>query len=72
MRSSVDLPQGPEYATLRISPVIDMRYKRTVQEYKENSVLSGVASIGGLWTFLGGLFAILFGSSIIRTLFGKA
>ncbi|KAF5350026.1 hypothetical protein D9756_009155 [Leucocoprinus leucothites] len=43
---------------------------RLVQDDKENSMLSGVALLGGLWTFLNGAFAVIFGSTLLLILFG--
>jgi len=61
--------QGEEMASIRIhfrdSPAL-----RVVQDYRENSVLGGFSKIGGLWAFLGGAFATIFGSSILRTVLG--
>jgi hypothetical protein len=41
-----------------------------IQDYTDKSVLNGYASVGGLWTFLSGIFTIVFGSSLLRILFG--
>jgi len=34
------------------------------------SVLNGFASVGGVWTLLDGVFMLLFGSYLVRILFG--
>ena len=36
-------------------------------DYTDNSVIDGFSAVGGLWTALTGIFAILFGA---RSLFG--
>lgn len=40
------------------------------QEYSESTVLSGLALVGGVWTFVNGLFAAVFGSTLLLVLFG--
>jgi len=62
--------QGAEMASIRIHPTYPLLGYRVVQDYRENSVLGGFSKIGGLWAFLGGAFATIFGSSILRTVLG--
>lgn len=58
-------------SSLRLFPLLDNdTYYRMIQDSKENSVLSGFALMGGLWTFLNGIFAIIFGSTLLLVLFG--
>jgi len=40
-------------------------------EYREKSVLSGISAMGGFWTVLNGLFATVFGMTLMFFLFGK-
>ena len=61
--------QGAEMGSIRINRQHPAIY-RVVQDYRENSVLGGFSKVGGLWAFLGGAFATIFGSSILRTLLG--
>ncbi|KJA20356.1 hypothetical protein HYPSUDRAFT_1092600 [Hypholoma sublateritium FD-334 SS-4] len=42
-----------------------------IQDYREHSVIDGLASVGGLWTAFGGIFAILFGASMLHTFYGS-
>ncbi|KJA21276.1 hypothetical protein HYPSUDRAFT_88078 [Hypholoma sublateritium FD-334 SS-4] len=42
-----------------------------IQEYREHSVFDGLASVGGLWTAFGGIFAIIFGASMLHTYNGS-
>ncbi|KAF7352131.1 Short-chain dehydrogenase/reductase family protein [Mycena venus] len=44
---------------------------KMVQDYTDVSVLSGLAALGGLWTFTNGVFALLFGANLLYFLFGK-
>lgn len=64
------IPRSPEIATIRIISFSDFSEVTIVQDYREKSIPKGFATIGGLWTFLGGIFSALFGSSIVRILFG--
>jgi hypothetical protein len=42
-----------------------------IQEYTESSAVGGLATVGGLWTFINGAFALFFGANIIYFLFGE-
>ncbi|KJA20332.1 hypothetical protein HYPSUDRAFT_43228 [Hypholoma sublateritium FD-334 SS-4] len=42
-----------------------------IQDYREHSVVDGLASVGGLWTAFGGIFAIIFGASMLHTFYGS-
>lgn len=59
-----------DIGTLRVAFDLDLSDHILVEEYLENSVLSGFASIGGLWAFITGVFAAIFGTSIMKVLFG--
>ena len=61
--------QGAEMASIRIH-LHDSPIKRVVQDYREISVLNAFSKVGGLWAFISGLFATIFGSSILRTVLG--
>jgi hypothetical protein len=67
---STVVPRVNNTATLRLT-IDDLFGSLTVTtESRQQSALSGVANIGGLWTFLNGIFALLFGSSLLFILFG--
>ena len=42
-----------------------------IQDYRENSVIAGFSSVGGLWTAFSGIFAIIFGASMLHTFYGQ-
>ena len=42
-----------------------------IQDYREKSVVAGFASVGGLWTAFSGIFAILFGASMLHVFYGQ-
>ncbi|KAH8833343.1 hypothetical protein DL96DRAFT_721617 [Flagelloscypha sp. PMI_526] len=41
-----------------------------VREYNNHSVLGVFADLGGIWTFVNGVFALIFGGSLLYFLFG--
>jgi membrane protein YqaA with SNARE-associated domain len=43
-----------------------------ISDFKFNSVMSGLSGVGGLFTLLSGIFALLFGGSLLHSLRGKA
>lgn len=65
------IPRGPGIGTIRISLQNTRAEYKLLQEYRDKSILRGFASVGGLWTFLGGLFSVFFGSSLMRFFFGR-
>ncbi|KJA20329.1 hypothetical protein HYPSUDRAFT_68540 [Hypholoma sublateritium FD-334 SS-4] len=42
-----------------------------VQDNQEKSVIAGFSSVGGLWTAFSGIFAILFGASMLHIFYGS-
>ncbi|KAJ7712245.1 hypothetical protein B0H14DRAFT_3638401 [Mycena olivaceomarginata] len=63
---------GSDTASLRLRPRTDF-YSSTniVQDYTDASILNGIATFGGFWTFTDGTFAILFGANILYFLYGS-
>lgn len=41
------------------------------QDDSIHSVISGLALLGGAWTFVNGVFAAIFGSTLLLVLFGE-
>ena len=66
-------PRAPEISTIRLlnQVVYDWTDWQIIQDDRQNSVVAGLASVGGLWTSVGGLFLIIFGTSVFRILFGE-
>lgn len=58
-------------STLRLSCNKVVNGWTIVQDYRQQSVLNGFSNVGGLWTFLNGIFAMIFGSSMLLLLFGR-
>ncbi|KAJ7676040.1 hypothetical protein DFH06DRAFT_1318176 [Mycena polygramma] len=42
-----------------------------VRDFTDSSVLNGLATAGGFWTFVNGTFAMVFGANILYFLFGR-
>ncbi|KAJ6575843.1 hypothetical protein B0H10DRAFT_2199224 [Mycena sp. CBHHK59/15] len=63
---------GSDTVSLRLRLRGDTRDPaKLVQDYTEQSALTGVATFGGLWTFVNGTFAMFFGANILYFLFSK-
>jgi hypothetical protein len=64
------------YTTLRISlPLYGSNLEsvpeiKIEQDYFQNTVFNGFAIVGGTWTFVNGLFAAIFESTLLLVLFG--
>ena len=68
--AGTDVVRAPGISTLRTFAMIDSSELVLTQDDREYSVLNGFSEIGGLWTFISGVFAAVFGSSLMRVLFG--
>lgn len=64
------IPRSPDTGTLRIFGQNDHSDWELHQDYRDKSVWSGLASVGGFWTFLNGAFGIIFGTRLVLILFG--
>ncbi|KAF8211155.1 hypothetical protein K438DRAFT_26040 [Mycena galopus ATCC 62051] len=51
-----------------LEPSLSVRY---LVDTRDDSALSGIASFGGVWTFVNGAFALFFGANVIYFLFGR-
>lgn len=64
------LPRDNNTATLRVTMKVQKEIE-VEEERAESSVLEGLAQIGGIWTLIKGLFAVIFGSTLLLQLFGE-
>ncbi|KJA15136.1 hypothetical protein HYPSUDRAFT_48660 [Hypholoma sublateritium FD-334 SS-4] len=64
------IQRGTNISTLRLSVVREDTQWIVIRDIKNNSFIGGFSKVGGLWTFLSGIFAAIFGSSLMRILFG--
>ncbi|KAJ7630021.1 hypothetical protein DFH06DRAFT_1480114 [Mycena polygramma] len=63
---------GPNSSSLRLRMRDDVLYShQTVRDFTDSSVLNGLATAGGFWTFVNGAFAMVFGANILYFLFRR-
>jgi len=41
------------------------------KEVRKSTLLDGTSLLGGVWTFMTGIFSLIFGSSLLLVVFGK-
>jgi len=41
------------------------------KEVRQSTLLDGTSLLGGVWTFMTGIFSLIFGSSLLLVVFGK-
>ena len=58
-------------ATLRLTYRGTQTWYKIEQEQSSSTLLSGFALLGGAWTFINGLFATVFGCTLLLVLFGN-
>ena len=66
------IQRGANISTLRLSVAREATQWNVIRDIKINSFIGGFSKVGGLWTFLSGIFAAIFGSPLIRSLFGTS
>ncbi|RXW14617.1 hypothetical protein EST38_g11240 [Candolleomyces aberdarensis] len=64
-----DYPTGPKVATFRIASIPVIGEWTVKQEYRTKSTLSGFAEVGGLGSFLSIFLVILFGNTLLGTVY---
>ena len=65
------IPRSENISTLRIfCPIFDGETV-SIQENKVQTVWGGISATGGIWTFLNGFFAMVFGQSLFHIFFGS-
>ncbi|KAJ7435978.1 hypothetical protein B0H11DRAFT_2366060 [Mycena galericulata] len=68
IQADTSTSNSTDTVTLRLRPRQDIPTwipTRVVKDFTDASVLSGLATLGGFWTFTNGAFAMLFGANII-------
>lgn len=60
---------GSDIGSLRVTFEIDTKTQKFIDEYPDQSIFIDLARIGGLWTFLAGIFTAIFGTSVLKVLF---
>ncbi|TFK69639.1 hypothetical protein BDN72DRAFT_840127 [Pluteus cervinus] len=64
------IQRGPDIGTVRIAYRDFFTDWEVIRDQHNNTVLKGLSDVGGLWSFLGGVFVWFFGSSLLRVLRG--
>ncbi|KDQ52506.1 hypothetical protein JAAARDRAFT_477922 [Jaapia argillacea MUCL 33604] len=57
-------------STVLLSPAIDFSNVITQMDYRQHSILAGLASVGGVFTVVDGIFAMLFGTTLFTLILG--
>ncbi|KAJ7065742.1 hypothetical protein C8F01DRAFT_1351780 [Mycena amicta] len=84
VNGSADYIYKAEFTSLQPDPVVS-KFNTSITLYNpsgnlptkyfdvttDDSVLSGLATLGGFWTFVNGAFALLFGANVIYFAFGR-
>ena len=65
------IQQGRNISTFCVIMPYDFSESKMLQDYRSKSVLQGFSQVGGLWTFLMGIFVAIFGSTILQIVFGS-
>ena len=68
--TDIAILRAPDISTLRTFAMIDSSERVFTQDSRDHSVITGFSELGGLWTFLSGIFAVIFGSSLMCVLLG--
>ena len=68
---SLNIPRDNNIATLRLYMQTDFSNYRLSTDYREKSILAGIAAVGGFWTVANGIFAIIFGTTLWWFLLGE-
>ncbi|KAF9534056.1 hypothetical protein CPB83DRAFT_845022 [Crepidotus variabilis] len=69
--SSSLMVTGADVATIRVRAQASTSQWKVLQDSRDKTVLKGFSDVGGLWTALGGIFAFLFGSSLMKVILGS-
>jgi hypothetical protein len=67
---SLQVPRDNNTATLRLYVQDDDSDWHFFVEYREKSVLDGISAVGGFWTVVNGVFATIFGTTLLWVAFG--
>jgi hypothetical protein len=67
----VPLPNNNNTGVAKISPLVinPIRYER---DYLAKSIFGRYATLGGIWTFMNGVFSTIFGSTLLLILLGAS
>ena len=61
---------SPNTSSVVFTSLLDTSYIAVVEDYRQHTFFSGLASVGGIFTVLDGIFAMIFGMGLMSILFG--
>ena len=66
------IPRSENISTFRIFCPTFNRERVTIRRSTTATIAGGFSAAGGLWTFINGFFAVIFGQSLLHILFGSS
>ena len=61
---------SPNTSSVVFTTLWDSSYIVVLEDYRQHTFFSGLASVGGIFTIVDGIFAMIFGMGLISILFG--
>ena len=61
---------APNTSSIVFTSLLDLSYIVVLEDYRQHTFFSGLASVGGIFTVVDGIFAMIFGMGLISILFG--
>ena len=61
---------SPNTSSVVFTGLLDSSYIAVVKDYRQHTLFSGLASVGGIFTIVDGIFAMIFGMGLMSILFG--
>ncbi|RXW14965.1 hypothetical protein EST38_g10892 [Candolleomyces aberdarensis] len=64
-----NIPMGPNVSTLRITCQLELREWTVIQDYRNKSILGGIATVGGVGSFFSIVFVVCFGNPLLGIIY---
>ena len=61
---------SPNTSSVVFTSVLDSSNIAVLEDYRQHTFFSGLASVGGIFTIVDGIFSMIFGMGLISILFG--
>ena len=61
---------SPNTSSVVFTSLLDPSYIVVLEDYRQHTLFSGLASVGGIFTIVDGIFAMIFGMGLMSILFG--
>ena len=62
---------APNTSSVSFTVAFDMSSTVSVDDYRQRTVLAGISNLGGVFTVIDGVFAMIFGATLITIIFGE-